>query len=123
MKKGSLVAAALGAGLLLSAVGAGAVSADNSVTGTYGGLTRITVSYASSGNVLSVTDIRNDGYGGRSFWSTSPAGLTGIKDNSSGNGTTTTTEIPGSSGTVAFNSCVKNGSTTIACTSNVSSSL
>lgn len=122
MKRTHIVAASIAAGTLLSTLGIGAAHADNAVTGSYGGLTRITVSYTSSNNTLSVSDIREDGYGGRSGWSTS-GGASGIKDNSNGNGTTTSTVIPGSSGTVVFNACVKNNSTTIACTSNVSSGL
>ncbi|WP_263121237.1 hypothetical protein [Cellulomonas sp. RIT-PI-Y] len=121
-KKRLAAAAVVGLSLALSGVGVGVAQADNSVTGSYGGLTRITVSYTSSSNTLAVRDIREDGYGGRSIWSTS-GGSTGVKDNSNGNGTTTTTTIPGSSGTIAFNACVKNNSTTIACTGYVSSTL
>lgn len=99
-----------------------AAQADASITGSYGGYNRITVSYTSSSNRLAVKDIRADGYGGRSVWSTS-GGSSGVKDNSNGNGTTTSTTIPGSSGTIYFNACVKDNSTTIACTGNKSSSL
>jgi hypothetical protein len=114
--------AVVGLSMALSGIGMSVAEADNAVTGSYGGLTRITVSYTSSSNRLAVRDIREDGYGGRSIWSTS-GGSTGVKDNSNGNGTTTTTTIPGSSGTVYFNACVKNNSTTVACTANVSSTL
>ena len=106
--------ATLSAALMVTSVGVGAANASSSLTGTYGGVNRITVSYATSSNVLSVKDVREDGYGGRSFWSTS-AGYSGVKDNSNGYNTTTTTTIPGS-GTLSYNACVKDGSTNIACT-------
>lgn len=117
-----LAATVVGLTLVLSGAGATVAQADASVTGSYGGATRITVTYTSSSNKLAVKDIREDGYGGRSIWSTS-GGSTGVKDNSNGYNTTTSTTIPGTSGTVYFNACVKNNSTTVACTGNVSSGL
>lgn len=121
-RKSYAAAAVIGLSIALSGVGVGIAQANATVTGSYAGYNRITVSYTSSTNRLAVTDIREDGYGGRSVWSTS-GGSTGVKDNSNGNGTTTSTTIPGSSGTVYFNACVKNNSTTVACTGNVSSTL
>jgi hypothetical protein len=120
MNAKKLVPIAAVAGLLLTmgGIGASAANADNSVSYTTGGHTRVSSYYNTSSNNLSVTDNYSDGYGGRSLWSRTD-GASGHLDNDTGAGTTTYLGI-GGSGSVKFDACTKNGATTVACSGNVS---
>lgn len=122
MKKRFLVAP-VAAALLLSGLGATAAQA-SSVSYSNGGSVRITSTYASSAHRLAVYDAREDGWGGRSSWSTSiPAGGKGTLENSNGYGTSTTRTFAATGGQMFHNACAKNGSTTIGCSASASDAI
>lgn len=69
---------------------------------------------------IKVKDLKADGYGGRSYWSTN-TGYSGIVSNSGGSGATVSSSLPNNSW-VKYNACIKDGSTTIACSGKVTDS-
>lgn len=68
-----------------------------------------------------VSDYAADGFGARSKYSHS-SGIKGNVDNSNGAHTTVSTTLPKLRGRYTFNACLKDGSTTVRCSANVSMS-
>lgn len=112
------VAVALCIGALLPAVGPGAASADVQYLDRVRAWT--TENILGEVTTIKVKDLRADGYGGRSYWSTN-TGYSGILSNSGGSGTTVSSSLPNNS-SVKYNACIKDGSTTVACSGKVTDS-
>ncbi len=123
VKRKKVLAISIALGLVWSGGAATAAFADASQSYFLSGSERVNVSFKSSNNELRVYDAASDGYGGRSYWRTS-SGSTGTADNSNGYNTSTVHGIPGSTGTIYFKACAKNGGVDVGCrTTDASSAL
>lgn len=118
MRKTAVAAAALCIGAVLPVVVPGTASAGVDYLGRVEAWT--TENILGHRTSIKVKDLRADGYGGRSYWSTN-TGYSGIVSNSGGSGATVTSSLPSNSW-VKYNACIKDGSTTVACSAKVTDS-
>lgn len=115
MKRTSTVLLSVACGLLLALGSAGAANAYVSQSYSKSGIERTYISYYSEKNTLYASDQYSDGYGARAYWRTSN-GVAGNLDNSNGYASMPTSKvIPGTSGTMYFKACIKNGGVDAGC--------
>lgn len=118
MRKTAVAAAALCIGAVLPVVVPGTAGADVKYLDRVQAWTSENI--LGKITTIKVKDLRADGYGGRSYWSTN-TGYSGIVSNSGGSGATVSSSLPNNSW-VKYNACIKDGSATVACSGKVTDS-